>query len=124
MLSESTLITRFKTLKEILIKMKTKVERRPKLKYGPTLTERLIIIEQISWLGHINANSIASYKFNEIKAWLLSAGRLDVSISTLFSLLDKHAPVMKKTNKVSPRVPWFNDEIKLAKQLRRKEERI
>ena len=44
--------------------------------------------------------------------------------STMTSLLDKHAPLQKKTITVRPRVPWFNNEIKEAKRLRRRNERI
>ena len=44
--------------------------------------------------------------------------------STITSLLDKHAPLQKKTITVRPWVPWFNDEIKEAKRLRRRNERI
>ena len=44
--------------------------------------------------------------------------------STTTSLLDKHAPLQKKTITVHPWVPWFNDEIKEAKRLRRRNERI
>ena len=39
-------------------------------------------------------------------------------------LLDKHAPVVKKTITVRPRVPWFNDTIKAAKREHRKYERV
>ena len=44
--------------------------------------------------------------------------------STLSRLIDKHAPLTKKTITMRPCVPWFNDEIKAAKQLWRKYERI
>ena len=44
--------------------------------------------------------------------------------STMTSLLDKHAPLQKKTIMVRLRVPWFNNEIKEAKRLRRRNERI
>ena len=44
--------------------------------------------------------------------------------STLSRLIDKHAPLRKKTITMRPCVPWFNDERKAAKQLRRKYERI
>ena len=44
--------------------------------------------------------------------------------STSFRLIDKHAPLRKKTITMRPCVPWFNDEIKAAKQLRRKYERF
>ena len=44
--------------------------------------------------------------------------------STMTSLLDKHAPLQKKTITVRPRVPWFKNEIKEAKRLRRRYERI
>ncbi|XP_068724147.1 uncharacterized protein [Montipora capricornis] len=40
--------------------------------------------------------------------------------STMTSLLDKHAPLQKKTITVRPRVPWFKNEIKEAKRLRRR----
>ena len=40
------------------------------------------------------------------------------------SLLDKHAPLQKKIITVRPRVPWFKNEIKEAKRLRRRYERI
>ena len=35
---------------------------------------------------------------------------------TMTSLLDKHAPLQKKTMTVCPRVPWFNNEVKEAKR--------
>ena len=38
--------------------------------------------------------------------------------STLKDILDKHAPLI--TIKERPRVPWFNEEIKMAKRERRK----
>ena len=44
--------------------------------------------------------------------------------STMTSLLDKHAPLQKKTITVRPRVPWFNNEIEEAKRLRRRNEKI
>jgi len=40
------------------------------------------------------------------------------------TILDRHAPLIKKTVTVRPRVPWFNDNIKAAKRERRKYERI
>lgn len=40
------------------------------------------------------------------------------------SLLGKHAPLQKKTITVCQRVPWFNNEIKEAKRVRRRYERI
>ena len=44
--------------------------------------------------------------------------------STMTSLLDKHAPLQKKTITVRRQVPSFNNEIKEAKRLRRQGERI
>ena len=35
--------------------------------------------------------------------------------STLKVVLDKHAPLITRTIKVRPSVPWFNEEIKMAK---------
>ena len=42
---------------------------------------------------------------------------------TLKVVLDKHAPLITRSIKERPRVPWFNEEIKMAKRERRKEEK-
>ena len=42
---------------------------------------------------------------------------------TLQATLDKHAPLLTKTVVVSPRVPWFNEEIREAKRERRRAEK-
>ena len=44
--------------------------------------------------------------------------------TTFSDVLDKHAPLIIKTITVRPCAPWFSDEIKTAKQLRRKRERV
>ena len=49
------------------------------------------------------------------ETWLATAD--DVKV------IDCHAPLKNKTVKVRPAVPWYNDEIKAAKRLRRKAER-
>ena len=38
-------------------------------------------------------------------------------------MLDKHAPMRKKVINARPLVPWFNEEIKLARREKRKAER-
>ena len=38
-------------------------------------------------------------------------------------VLDKHAPKRKKVIDARPLVPWFNEEIKLARRVKRKAER-
>ena len=43
--------------------------------------------------------------------------------TTLSKVIDCHAPLKTKTVNVRPAVPWYNDEIKVAKRLRRKAER-
>ena len=43
--------------------------------------------------------------------------------TTLSEIIDCHVPLKTKTVKVRPAVPWYNDEIKAAKRLRRKVER-
>ena len=43
--------------------------------------------------------------------------------STLKVVLDKHAPLITRSIKERPRVPWFNEEIKTAKRERRKAEK-
>ena len=44
--------------------------------------------------------------------------------SVCSGVMDKHAPIVKKTIVTQSRVPWFNDTIKAAKRERRKYERI
>ena len=46
----------------------------------------------------------------------------DMYHNTLARLLNKHAPLISKTVRVRPRVPWFNDDIKLAQRERRRRE--
>ena len=41
----------------------------------------------------------------------------------LSSLLDKHAPLCKKTIKIRKRAPWYNSEIECDKRERRRLER-
>ena len=43
--------------------------------------------------------------------------------TTLSKVIDCHASLNTKTVKVRPAVPWYNDEIKASKRLRRKGER-
>ena len=43
--------------------------------------------------------------------------------STLKVVLDKHAPLITRSIKERPRVPWFNEEINMAKRERRKAEK-
>ena len=43
--------------------------------------------------------------------------------STLKVFLDKRAPLITRSIKERPRVPWFNEEIKTAKRERRKAEK-
>ena len=42
--------------------------------------------------------------------------------TVLLSILNKHAPLCKRIVTDRPRLPWFNDEIKAAKQYRKKME--
>ena len=49
---------------------------------------------------------------------------LATSYNTILgSIVNQHAPVITKTIISRPCVPWFNDEIRRAKRLRRKSER-
>ncbi len=43
--------------------------------------------------------------------------------TTLSKLIDQHAPMKERTVTIRPSAPWYTDEIKIAKQLRRKLER-
>ena len=52
-----------------------------------------------------------------------AASLLDQYDDTMSALLDKHAPLQTGTITVRPKVPWFNGDIKMAKQKRRQLER-
>ena len=52
-----------------------------------------------------------------------AASLLEQYDTTLSLLLDKHAPVLTRTITIRPKVPWFNGDIKMAKQKRRQLER-
>ena len=52
-----------------------------------------------------------------------AASLLEQYDTTLSLLLDKHAPVLTRTITIRPKVPWFNGDIKMAKQNRRQLER-
>ena len=52
-----------------------------------------------------------------------AASLLDQYDDTMSALLDKHAPLQTRTITVRPKVPWFNGDIKMAKQKRRQLER-
>ena len=43
--------------------------------------------------------------------------------NTISTLLERHAPMKTRTVVVRPMVPWYNEEIRLAKKERRKTER-
>ena len=43
--------------------------------------------------------------------------------NTLSQILDKHAPLITRTFKVRPNVPWYSHEITRAKRERRRRER-
>ena len=47
----------------------------------------------------------------------------DLADSTLKVVLDKHARLITRSIKERPRVPCFNEEIKMAKRKRRKAEK-
>ena len=48
---------------------------------------------------------------------------IDQFNSTLQSMIDNHAPIIRKSVTLRPYAPWFTDEIKVAKRKRRKLER-
>ena len=48
-----------------------------------------------------------------------AASLLEQYDTTLSTLLDKHAPVLTRTITIRPKVPWFNGDIKMAKQKKR-----
>ena len=52
-----------------------------------------------------------------------AASLLEQYDTTLSLLLDKHAPVLTRTITIQPKVPWFNGDIKMAKQKKRQLER-
>ena len=60
------------------------------------------------------SNTIDSLELNDLVT------RYDEALS---SALDRHAPLINKTVTKRPIVPWFNNEIKTAKRMRRRAER-
>ena len=52
-----------------------------------------------------------------------AASLLEQYDTTLSALLGKHAPIQTRTITVRPKIPWFNGDIKMAKQKRRQLER-
>ena len=56
-------------------------------------------------------------------SWWFSFALVRRYNTTLSKVIDCHAPLKTKTVKVRPAVPWYNDDIKAAKRLRRKAER-
>ena len=47
----------------------------------------------------------------------------NIVLNMLKELLDKHAPLVEKTAIVSPNAPWYSDELRSAKQTKRRAER-
>ena len=94
-----------------------------------TLRKPMLSVKEISY-RKIKAIDINAFK-EDLKQSALCCEEpreLDDLVSRYNSvcsdLLDKHAPIIKKTITVRPRVPWFSDTIKAAKRERRKCERI
>ena len=48
---------------------------------------------------------------------------LNGMILFLSALIDKHAPLKSRIIHIRPRVPWMNNDIMVAKRLKRKDER-
>ena len=75
----------------------------------------------------IKAIDIAQFKSDiELSSLSSSFNDVDTAVTTynteLAKILDKHAPIVRKTVTLHPEAPWFNDEIKNAKKERRKAE--
>ena len=76
----------------------------------PKLSRPSLTIKEI-WYRKTKAIDMDTFR-----AELESSDLCQAPPIALSSLLDKHAPLMKKKITVRPRVPWFNSEIKVAKQ--------
>ena len=95
----------------LLFKLKT---ARPPLKAGRVLFRKLRSINRDVFMYEIRNSELFQMDTDDPDEL---AALFD---NTLRSLLDRHAPMKHKNTTSRPRVPWMNDEIKLAKRQRRK----
>ena len=93
------------------------------------LSKPVLTVKQVTF-RKIKAIDLANFK-NDIAESILCRDPpvelMDLVSSyntTCASILNKHAPELTKTIIERPRVPWFNEEIRLAKRDRRTKERI
>ena len=86
-------------------------------------------IAQDQMLSFRRLSVIDMYKFSsdlEESALIRSPLNDDLSLvidqfnSTLQSMIDNHAPIIRRSVTLRPYAPWFTDEIKVAKRKRRK----
>ena len=89
-------------------------------------------VAQDQMLSLRSLRAIDMYKFSsdlEDSALIRSPLNDDLSLaidqfnSTLQSMIDNHAPIIRRSVSLRPHAPWFTDEIKVAKRKRRKLER-
>ena len=88
----------------------------------------------------VTYRKVRSVKLDSLKNSLISSGLCSVNCeellvprdpeelvnqfnSTLSSVIDQHAPLKTKTVKTRPQVPWYSEEIALAKRRRQKAEK-
>ena len=95
----------------LLFKLKT---ARPPLKVGHVSFRKLRSIDRHAFMDEIRNSEL--FRMDTDDPDELAA----LFDNTLRSLLDRHAPMKHKNTTSRPRVPWMNDEIKLAKRQRRK----
>ena len=105
------------------------------LVFDPALSDHFMIrcnLDFCKMLSFRRLSVIDMYKFSsylEESALIRSPLNDDLSLvidqfnSTLQSMIDNHAPIIRRSGTLRPYAPWFTDEIKVAKSKRRKLER-
>jgi exonuclease III len=85
-------------------------------------------IKQTFTFQKINKIDSELFKLDIAQSDLCKSSSEDVSVllgqynQTLSNILEKHAPLVKKTVKMRPQAQWYTKEIRLAKQSRRRAE--
>lgn len=90
---------------------------RPNLYVGEVHFRKLKEIDIETFKADISASELCN------STWSNATELAECYDNTLSTVLNKHAPMMTKTMVVRPRVPWFNNTLRLLKAKRRKMER-
>ena len=79
---------------------------------------RLSVIDMYKFSSDLEESALIRSPLNDDLSLVI-----DQFNSTLQSMIDNHAPIIRRSVTLPPYAPWFTDEIKVAKRKRRKLER-